>query len=258
MNYIRLMNKIIFITGATSGFGKAMAQTLAREGCDLIISGRRKERLEALSNELRNLFKVDVLALVNDVREEESVQETVEKAISWKGKIDVLINNAGLAAGRESIDQASSEDWNQMIDTNVKGLLYMSKYVSRAMRLAKSGLIINIGSIAGKEAYAGGSVYCATKFSVDAITRAMRVDLLSDGIKVAQVCPGAADTEFSLVRFKGDEEKAMAVYQGFIPLDAQDIADAVSFIISRPAHVSIHDMTIMPAAQATSLIIHKS
>jgi 3-hydroxy acid dehydrogenase/malonic semialdehyde reductase len=177
--------------------------------------------------------------------------------LQWKGRIDVLINNAGLAAGRDPIDTASSEDWNQMIDTNVKGLLWMSKYVSAAMKQRGQGHIVNIGSIAGKEAYGGGSVYCASKFAVEAITQSMRVDLLPFSIKVSQVCPGAANTEFSLVRFKGDGEKANAVYQGFIPLNAQDIADAVDFIIHRPAHVSIHDMVIMPAAQASSLIIHR-
>jgi NADP-dependent 3-hydroxy acid dehydrogenase YdfG len=241
------MNKVFIITGATSGFGRAMAQTFSTMGVDLVLTGRRNDRLMELKSEL----------LPFDVRQESEVQQAIEQAHQWKGRLDVLINNAGLAAGRDPIDSASSEDWNQMIDTNVKGLLYMSKYVSRVMKEQGNGHIINIGSIAGKEAYGGGSVYCATKFGVDAITQSMRIDLLPFGIKVSQICPGAANTEFSAVRFKGDWEKANAVYDGFTPLDAQDIADAAAFILSRPAHVSIHEMTVMPAAQANSAIILK-
>ena len=255
--YLRGMEKVILITGATSGFGLAMARTFAAQGHAIIITGRREDRLHVLQQTLTTTYKAQVLSLPHDIRNENEVKQAVEKALQWKGHIDVLINNAGLAAGRDPIDTASSEDWNQMIDTNVKGLLWMSKYVSAAMKQRGQGHIVNIGSIAGKEAYGGGSVYCASKFAVEAITQSMRADLLPFGIKVSQVCPGAAHTEFSLVRFKGDAAKADAVYQGFIPLDAQDIADAVDFIIHRPAHVSIHDMVIMPAAQASSLIIHK-
>jgi NADP-dependent 3-hydroxy acid dehydrogenase YdfG len=255
--YLRGMEKVILITGATSGFGMAMARTFAAQGHAIIITGRREDRLHDLQHNLEQVHPGAVLSLPFDVRNEQEVTEAVEKALNWKGHIDVLINNAGLAAGRDPIDTASSEDWNQMIDTNVKGLLWMSKYVAVAMKRRGQGHIVNIGSIAGKEAYGGGSVYCASKFAVEAITQSMRVDLLPFGIKVSQVCPGAANTDFSLVRFKGDQEKANAVYQGFIPLNAQDIADAVDFIIHRPTHVSIHDMVIMPAAQASSLIIHK-
>jgi NADP-dependent 3-hydroxy acid dehydrogenase YdfG len=251
------MNKVFIITGATSGFGRAMAQTFSTMGVDLVLTGRRNDRLMELKSELLQSGKGDVLILPFDVRKESEVQQAIEQAHQWKGRLDVLINNAGLAAGRDPIDSASSEDWNQMIDTNVKGLLYMSKYVSRVMKEQGNGHIINIGSIAGKEAYGGGSVYCATKFGVDAITQSMRIDLLPFGIKVSQICPGAANTEFSAVRFKGDWEKANAVYDGFTPLDAQDIADAAAFILSRPAHVSIHEMTVMPAAQANSAIILK-
>ena len=251
------MNKVFIITGATSGFGRAMAQTFSTMGVDLVLTGRRNDRLMELKSELLQSGKGDVLILPFDVRQESEVQQAIEQAHQWKGRLDVLINNAGLAAGRDPIDSASSEDWNQMIDTNVKGLLYMSKYVSRVMKEQGNGHIINIGSIAGKEAYGGGSVYCATKFGVDAITQSMRIDLLPFGIKVSQICPGAANTEFSAVRFKGDWEKANAVYDGFTPLDAQDIADAAAFILSRPAHVSIHEMTVMPAAQANSAIILK-
>lgn len=251
------MNKVFIITGATSGFGRAMAQTFSTLDVDLVLTGRRNDRLMELKSELLQSGKGDVLILPFDVRQESQVQHAVEQALQWKGRLDVLINNAGLAAGRDPIDSASSEDWNQMIDTNVKGLLYMSKYVSRVMKEQGNGHIINIGSIAGKEAYGGGSVYCATKFGVDAITQSMRIDLLPFGIKVSQICPGAANTEFSAVRFKGDWDKANAVYDGFTPLDAQDIADAAAFILSRPAHVSIHEMSVMPAAQANSAIILK-
>lgn len=251
------MNKVFIITGATSGFGRAMAQTFSTMGVDLVLTGRRNDRLMELKSELLQSGKGDVLILPFDVRQDSEVQQAIEQAHQWKGRLDVLVNNAGLAAGRDPIDSASSEDWNQMIDTNVKGLLYMSKYVSRVMKEQGNGHIINIGSIAGKEAYGGGSVYCATKFGVDAITQSMRIDLLPFGIKVSQICPGAANTEFSAVRFKGDWEKANAVYDGFTPLDAQDIADAAAFILSRPAHVSIHEMTVMPAAQANSAIILK-
>jgi 3-hydroxy acid dehydrogenase/malonic semialdehyde reductase len=251
------MRKVAFVTGATSGFGEAIASLLVKEGFDIIVSGRRAERLSERSLEWRKCG-AEVLELPLDVQDEMQVKQAVIDAFNWKNRIDLLVNNAGLAVGKESIHEGLTEDWNRMIDTNVKGLLFVSREVTQHwINTGTLGTVINIGSIAGKQAYAGGSVYCATKFAVDAITQSMRFDLLPYGIKVSQICPGAAETEFSLVRFKDDQEKADQVYQGFIPLSAQDIAEAVLFIASRPEHVSIHEIIIMPSSQASATTIWK-
>jgi NADP-dependent 3-hydroxy acid dehydrogenase YdfG len=240
------------ITGATSGFGKAIATKLASQGYDVIITGRREERLESLRKELESEYHVNVVPLHFDVRKEvECTSALMSLGAEWR-RIDVLVNNAGLAAGRDPFDTGSLSDWEQMIDTNLKGLIYVSRIVVQWMKERQNGTIINLGSIAGKEVYPGGNVYSATKFAVDALTRSMRIDLLPHHIRVGQIAPGAAETEFSLVRFKGDAEKASQVYEGFEPLHAEDIADAVWFMVSRPPHVCINDMVIMPSAQATS------
>jgi NADP-dependent 3-hydroxy acid dehydrogenase YdfG len=251
------MNKTILITGATSGFGKAIATRFAKDGDDLIITGRREAILAKLAAELRKKYKVEVLSLCFDVR----MKEEVELAISslpdeWKD-IDVLINNAGLAVGMNPVQEGVTDDWERMIDTNVKGLLYMTRFVSPLMVERKMGHIINIGSIAGKEVYPMGNVYCGSKFAVDAITKGTRIDLVAHNIKVTQVAPGAADTEFSLVRFKGDKVRADSVYKGFKPLQAEDVAEVVFYVTTLPPHVSIHDVVVMPTAQASAVNFFK-
>jgi hypothetical protein len=251
------MNKTILITGATSGFGKAIARRFAKDGDDLIITGRREALLMELSAELRKKYKVEVLSLCFDVR----VMEEVELAISslpdeWKN-IDVLVNNAGLAVGLNPVNEGVIDDWERMIDTNVKGLLYMTRFVSPLMVEQKKGHIINIGSIAGKEVYPMGNVYCGSKFAVDAITKGTRIDLVEHNIKVTQVAPGAADTEFSLIRFKGDKKRADSVYKGFTPLSAEDVANVVFYVTTLPPQVSIHDVVVMPTAQASAVNFFK-
>ncbi len=252
------MKKVVLITGATSGIGEASASLFASSGYDLIITGRRSDRLENIKNRLEK-NSTRVLALCFDVRKEEEVKKAIgELPESWR-KIDVLINNAGLAAGLDPIDSGSSEDWNRMIDTNVKGLLYVSYEVAQIMKENKiNGHIVNIGSIAGKEVYPNGNVYCATKHAVDALSKGMRMDLLKYNIKVTQICPGAVETEFSLVRFHDDADRAKSVYEGYEALAANDIADCIWFAVSRPAHVNINDMIVMPSAQASSSVFFKS
>jgi 3-hydroxy acid dehydrogenase / malonic semialdehyde reductase len=246
------MKKTIFITGATAGFGKAIARKFAENGHNLIITGRRKERLDELAKDLITTFSIDVLPLCFDVRKPDEVQESIAGLPGkWK-QIDVLVNNAGLAVGLNSIHEAVVDDWERMIDTNVKGLLYMTRFVSPLMVARKQGHIINIGSIAGKEVYPMGNVYCGSKFAVDAITRGTRIDLVAHNIKVTQIAPGAANTEFSLVRFKGDHDRADSVYNGFQPLSAEDIAEAVYYVTTLPAHVNINDLVLMPTAQASA------
>lgn len=250
---------IALITGATAGIGKATAEIFAKHGYAVIITGRRKERLDALEKELKDKYKIDVLSFCFDVR---SLKE-VEKAInlipdSWK-KIDVLVNNAGLASGLSNIQEGNIDDWEKMIDTNVKGLLYITRALSPIMIENKKGHIVNISSVAGKEVYANGNVYCASKHAVDALSKAMRIDMLPHGIKVTNIAPGMIETEFSIVRFKGDEERAKKVYQGLQPLVAEDIAETIYWVCSRPAHVNINDIVITPTAQANSTIsIRKS
>jgi 3-hydroxy acid dehydrogenase / malonic semialdehyde reductase len=251
------MRKIALVTGATAGIGKAAALILAKNNFDLIITGRRKELLNNLTKEIETKTEAKVASLNFDIR---SFSET-EKAINslpgeWKN-IDVLVNNAGLAAGLAPFQEGSLDDWEQMIDTNVKGLIYMTKLVSPLMVERKQGHIINIGSIAGKEAYENGNVYCATKFAVDAISRGMRIDFLKHNIRVTMISPGLVETEFSLVRFKGDEEKAKVPYKGLEPLVAEDVADCILFAVTRPPHVCINDMIVTPTAQANSVYTYR-
>ena len=246
------MVKYAIITGASSGFGAAMARVLAEEGFGLILLARRVERLQALQEELTSIAP-DILSYGLDVRDLTAVEQWSEQLPSFIQKnTALLVNNAGLAAGRNTLDEGSTSDWEQMIDTNLKGLLYVTKAVLPWMKDQQSGTIVNITSIAGKEAYPQGNVYCATKAAVDQLTKSMRMDLLPHGIRVSSIAPGAAETEFSLVRFKGDAAAAKSVYQGFQPLVAQDIAETLRFIVTRPPHVSIHDVVIMPSAQASA------
>jgi len=253
----RSMNKTVLITGATAGFGRATAIKFAENGYRCIITGRRKTLLQELEDELRQTFNTETLALEFDVRIEEAVEKAVKSLPdSWKD-IDVLVNNAGLAVGLNPIHEGMVDDWERMIDTNVKGLLYMTRYVSPLMVARKKGHIINIGSIAGKEAYPNGNVYCGSKAAVDAITKGIRIDLLPFGIRVTQIAPGAAETEFSLVRFKGDQDRASHVYNGFTPLSAEDIAEVAHYVTTLPDHVNINDLVIMPTAQANATTLFR-
>ena len=250
------MDQYIFITGASSGFGEATARLFAEKGFPLILMARREEKLQELKKELSD--KVDVILLVCDVRDEAAVNKSIDQlSDEVASSITVLVNNAGLAVGRGPIDQGDSDDWNRMVDTNIKGLLYVSKGIIPFFKKNNKGHIINIASIAGKEVYPGGNVYCATKHAVDALSRAMRIDLVKHGIKVSNLAPGAADTEFSVVRFKGDTESAEKVYQGYDPLLAQDIAETIWFLCSRPGHVNINDITVMATAQASATVLYK-
>jgi len=251
------MNKIIFITGATSGFGKAIAEKFAAENWNCIITGRRKERLDALATALSSNQNIKTLPLAFDVSKREEVFAAIDNLKDEWRNIDVLVNNAGLAAGRDPFDEASLGDWDTMIDTNVKGLLYVSKAIIPLMKKNKKGHIINIGSTAGKEVYKEGNVYCASKFAVNAISQAQRIDLLPYKIKVTCINPGAAETEFSLVRFKGDEQKAKAVYEGYEALRAEDIADTIFYCSNLPQHVCINDLVITSTAQANSFYTYK-
>ncbi len=244
--------KNTFITGATSGFGEAIAHLFAKHGSNLIITGRRTEKLERLANRLNQSYGVKVLTLSFDVRKSDEVDEAIQSIPDEFRPINILINNAGLAVGKDPIHEADVDDWDRMIDTNVKGLLYVSRALIPSMLNVENAQIINIGSIAGKEAYGGGSAYCASKHAVDAISKSMRIDLVQYGIKVTQICPGAAETEFSLVRFKGDREAASKVYDGYDPLLAQDIADITWFAATRPVHVCLNDIVVTPTAQANS------
>lgn len=251
------MNKIALLTGASAGIGEACALKLAENGFDLIIAGRRKKNLDNLAGKIKDAHKTEVLSLCLDVRNFEEVEKTIDSLPSeWKN-IDLLVNNAGLAVGVSPIEQGVVDDWDRMIDTNVKGLLYVTRCISPLMAERKKGLIVNISSIAGKEAYPGGNVYCGTKHAVEAITKGMRIDLLPHNIRVSSIAPGMVETEFSIVRFKGDEDKAEKVYEGFEPLKAEDIADSLLFIATRPEHVSINDILIMPSAQASARDVNR-
>ncbi|MCG8580777.1 MAG: SDR family NAD(P)-dependent oxidoreductase [Bacteroidales bacterium] len=250
------MTKIAMVTGATSGIGKATAIKLAKIGFNLIITGRREEKLAKLKSELEE-ENIQVLPLCFDIRNTEAIDSAITGIKDdWKN-IGVLVNNAGLAAGADPIFDGLWSDWEQMIDTNIKGLLYLSKKVIPGMMERKKGHIVNVSSIAGKETYANGNVYCATKHAVEAITKGMRIDLLPYNIKVSSVSPGMVETEFSIVRYHGDKEKADNVYKGLTPLYADDIADAIEFMVTRPPHVNINDMLIMPSAQASAVYNHR-
>jgi 3-hydroxy acid dehydrogenase / malonic semialdehyde reductase len=251
------MSSIALITGATSGFGKAIAERFAKEGYDVIITGRRNELLQQVAEEIKNTYKVKALALNFDVRDKNAVNASLNNLTGQWKQINVLVNNAGLALGKDYFDEADMDDWETMIDTNLKGLLYVSRAVVPYMINAEKKHIINIGSIAGKNVYEKGNVYCATKHAVGAISQAMRIDMLRHKIKVTVIHPGAADTEFSLVRFKGNESAAKSVYDGYVPLYAEDIADAAYYCASTPASVCINELVITPTAQADAFYVYK-
>lgn len=251
-----MSNKTILITGATSGIGEAAARIFAANNYNIIITGRRHERLEKLAEELRKQ-NAEVLTLCFDVRMSSEVEKNISSLQgNWKN-IDILINNAGLASGLGPIQNGELDDWEKMIDTNIKGLLYVTRAVTPFMISRNSGHIINIASLAGKDVYPNGNVYCATKHAVDALSRSMRIDLLPHGIKVTNIAPGLVETEFSVVRFHGDKERADNVYKGYQPLTAADIADAIWYAASRPAHFCVNDMVLTPLAQANAYVVNK-
>ncbi len=250
------MSQTVFITGATSGIGKATAELLAKNNFRLILCGRREERLNSLEKELDTI--TDVTTLQFDVRDKDTVFSAIESLPEDFQQIDILINNAGNAHGLDPIQEGSIDDWDAMMDINVKGLLYVSKAIIPQMIERDAGFIVNIGSTAGKEVYPGGNVYCASKFAVNAINKGMRIDLNKYKIRVSGIHPGLVETEFSDVRFKGDTERAEKVYQGYKALQAEDIADIIHFVITRPYHVNIEDLVVFPMAQATATIVNKN
>ncbi len=250
-----LKGKLVFITGATSGIGRAAAIRFAQSGCRLLLAARRQERLESLSAELVQKFDVDVKTLILDVRDFEAVESAISGlGDEWKN-IEVLVNNAGLARGLSKVHEGSLDDWNEMIDTNVKGLLYVSKCVIPLLLKSGSGHVINIGSIAGNEVYPNGNVYCASKHAVDAITKGMRMDLSGTNVRVTTIDPGLVETEFSLVRYRGDENKAKATYKGMKPLTPEDVADAIFFAATRDENVVVAQMVLLPVAQASAMVV---
>ncbi len=249
--------KTAFVTGVTSGFGKAFALRLAQLGYRLVITGRREDRLTALAALLIRNYGVDVLPLCFDVRNQEACRLAIAGMPAEFSQVDLLVNNAGLAAGAAPFDETDVDDFERMIDTNIKGLLYITKLLVPRMIEKKAGHIVNISSIAGIEVYPNGSVYCATKHAVNAITKGLRVDLVKHGIKVSSISPGMVETEFSVVRYHGDEDKAKAVYKGLVPLNAEDIADVLEFIVTRPDHVSINDVQLNPRQQASTSVVFR-
>lgn len=254
---MKLSNKTILITGASSGIGRACAEACAAEGARLILLARRRERLKELESELTTRYSSPVLLVTCDVRDKDSVEKVFSSLESEWTAIDVLINNAGLSRGLDKIQDGDYENWNEMIDTNVKGLLYMTRTILPGMVSRQDGIIVNISSIAGREVYPSGNVYCASKHAARAISRSMQLDLNGTGVRVCNIDPGLVETEFSLVRFRGDTERAHHVYQGYTPLAPEDVADAVMFCITRPKHVSIQDILIMPTDQASTTMVHK-
>ncbi|MFN8251993.1 MAG: SDR family NAD(P)-dependent oxidoreductase [Ferruginibacter sp.] len=252
------MNKTVLITGATSGIGKACAEKFAAAKDNLIITGRRKERLEALATSLQQTHQIKVLPLCFDVQDKEAVFSLLGNLPADWQQIDVLINNAGLALGRDNFEEADLQDWETMLNTNVHGLLYVTRAILPFMIARKEGHIINMGSVAGKDVYEKGNAYCGSKFAVDALSKGMRIDLLRHNIKVTAIHPGAVETEFSMVRFKGDKEKADATYKGMVPLTGNDIADIIFYCATLPAHVCINDLTVTPTQQANGIYIHKN
>ena len=246
--------KTVLITGATAGIGRATAERFAQEGHRLILTGRRAERLAKLEAEL----DTDVLTLAFDVRDRQTVRRVFNELPDGWQPIDILVNNAGLARGKEAVPENSDQDWEDMIDTNIKGMAYVAREVARQMRTRGSGHIINMGSTAGKEAYAGGAMYCATKHAVDAFTKGLRLDMLGTGVKVSAIHPGLAETEFSVVRFHGDNDRADSAYDGMTPLTGADVADAIYFIATRPPHVNIADLVLMPLDQGDASTVHRS
>jgi 3-hydroxy acid dehydrogenase/malonic semialdehyde reductase len=253
----KLKGKIAFVTGASSGFGEATALRLAKIGMNLIICARRIDRVKKLANEIKKKYKVKVLAFQLDVRKQKDVVKAVKGLPKDWRNIEVLINNAGLSRGLNKIQDGVLLDWEEMIDTNVKGLLYVSKEVIPLMMENGSGHIVNVGSIAGHEVYVAGNVYCASKYAVDALTKGMRMDLNGTPIKVSTVDPGLAETEFSLVRFRGDDKRAKTVYNGLVPLYADDVADAIEYIVTRKDSVNIAEIVILPKCQASAAVVHR-
>jgi 3-hydroxy acid dehydrogenase / malonic semialdehyde reductase len=251
------MKKTVLVTGATSGIGEGVVKKFAEAGYRLIITGRRKDRLDKFEELLRNKYKCEVLALNFDVREKDEVEKYLGHLPAGWEDIDILVNNAGLAVGLGHIDEGVIDDWERMIDTNVKGLLYVTRTISPGMVKRNKGHIINIASIAGKQVYENGAVYCASKHAVDALSRGMRIDFLKHGIKVTNIAPGMVETEFSLVRFKGDEKKAKAPYIGITPLNGDDIASVVFFAATLPDHICLNDIVITPTGQADAIYYHR-
>lgn len=248
------MKKTILITGATAGIGKSIAEKFAQENYNLIITGRRKDRLEALEKALQTSFDIEIQSLCFDVRNRKETEEILNRIDKVRfPKIDILVNNAGLASGLNTIDEGDINDWEKMIDTNIKGLLYVSRFIIDKMKLQNEGHIFNIGSTAAKDVYQNGNVYCATKHAVDALNKSMRIELLPYGIKVTAIHPGAVETEFSIVRFHGDKARADKVYEGFDPLQAEDIANTIFYCASLPKHVCINDLTITTLTQANAI-----
>jgi len=252
-----LKDKIVLITGASSGIGAASAHAFAQLGSRLIISARRKERVDALVQEIREKHKSDVIGFQLDVRRQPDVESAFSTLPKEWQEIEVLVNNAGLSRGLDKLHEGKIQDWEEMIDTNIKGLLYVSRAVIPGMVARGHGTVINIGSIAGQEVYLGGNVYCATKHAVDAITRGLRFDLVDSPVRVCTVDPGLVQTEFSIVRFRGDSERAQAVYKGIQALKPEDVAEAVVFCATRPPHVQLAQVLILPTAQASTTLVHR-
>ncbi len=253
-----LKDKVVFVTGASAGIGQACALACAREGAKLLLCARRKDRLNDLAHEIRETYRTECHAFQLDVRHQSEVESAVKTLPSPWHNIDILINNAGLSRGLSKLHEGDLTDWEEMIDTNIKGLLYVSRVVIPGMVERGFGHIVNIGSIAGHEVYPGGNVYCATKFAVDALTKGMQIDLVDTPVRVSVVEPGMVETEFSMVRFHGDKERADGVYKGVTPLTGDDIAEAVVFCTTRPPHVNIHRILIMPKDQAAATVLHRS
>ena len=248
---------IALITGATSGIGKASADIFAKNGWDLILTGRRKDRLETIASDLQKKYKIKTLCLNFDVRNVKEVAWNIDRLKDEWRNIDLLLNNAGLASGLSTIQDGNIEDWEIMIATNIKGLLYMTRHIAPLLIAKNKGHIINVASLAGKQVYPNGNVYCATKFAVDALSKAMRIDMIQHGIRVTNIAPGLVETEFSIVRFKGDAERAKKTYENIKALSAEDIAEIIYWTASRPAHVNINDVVITPTAQANAYVINR-
>ncbi|MBI4947220.1 MAG: SDR family NAD(P)-dependent oxidoreductase [Bacteroidetes bacterium] len=248
---------VALITGATSGIGKASADIFAKNGWDLILTGRRKDRLDAIASDLQKKYKIKPLTLNFDVRNLKNVVKNIDSIKGEWRNIDLLLNNAGLASGLSTIQEGNIDDWEVMIDTNIKGLLYMTRHIAPLLIAKNKGHIINIASLAGKQVYPNGNVYCATKFAVDALSKAMRIDMVQHGIRVTNIAPGMVETEFSLVRFHGDAERAQKTYANIKPLSAEDIAETIYWAASRPAHVNISDVVITATAQANAYVVHR-